>query len=142
MSHTRGKAHEHDQAHPGREPFRRLEDGYLPPLLADGTEQTAQALWDEAARQTRAEEEPAPQCPVCYPPTFNYNPPEEGLEPEACPARGDHEIITRAFAYLGKVEAGLHGFSRDQHIAKVRADIDRFRTAHQAVAQSGTDDLR
>lgn len=68
-----------------------------------------------------------PQCETCYPPRFDEQPSELSLLPDACPARGNHAIITRAFAYLGRLESGLHGPIRDQLVAKVRADIDRYR---------------
>jgi hypothetical protein len=52
-----------------------------------------------------------PQCPICHPPQLDIPPPEEAGHPELAAA------------------------------AQARADIERLRTAHLAVAPTGTDDL-
>lgn len=88
-----------------------------------------------------------PQCPICHPPQLDIPPPEEGLIPDTCPARGNHEIITRAFEYLRRMEARLSvlpptaGHPERAAAAQARADIERLRTAHLAVAPTGNDDL-
>lgn len=85
-----------------------------------------------------------PECPICWPPTFTYDPPTEELMPDACPARGNHEIIKRAFEYLWRMEARLMAVTSGPielaAAAQARADIERLRTAHLGPPEHGFDE--